>query len=169
MSVFYPNRLESRVTDIDPQQLAEQGIRGLLLDVDNTLTTHDNPHLSDAVREWLDQVAQAGLRAVIVSNNCEERARPFAAAIGLPFIAKAGKPKPSGFRRAAQLLQLSAEQCAVIGDQIFTDVLGARLSKMYCIQVLPIEPEQGQPFIAFKRKLEKPIVRRYQRKKEKSL
>ena len=166
MALFYPDRLVPRITDIDPDALVQAGVRGLLLDVDNTLTTHDNPALAPSVRAWLERTAALGIRAVIVSNNRTERARPFAEAIGLPFIAKARKPLRSGFRRAAALLGLQPEQCLVIGDQVFTDVLGARLSGIACIQVLPIEAEKGQHFIAFKRMLEKPIVQRFMRKQK---
>lgn len=166
MALFYPDRLVPRITDIDIDALVQAGVRGLLLDVDNTLTTHDNPDLSPAVREWLQKAAQAGISAVIVSNNRAARARPFAEAIGLPFVAKARKPLRSGFRRAAALLGLQPEQCLVIGDQVFTDILGARLSGIACIQVLPIEAEKGQRFIAFKRMLEKPIVKRFMRKQK---
>jgi HAD superfamily phosphatase (TIGR01668 family) len=166
MALFYPDRLVPRITDIDIDALVQAGVRGLLLDVDNTLTTHDNPDLSPAVREWLQKAEQAGISAVIVSNNRAARARPFAEAIGLPFVAKARKPLRSGFRRAAALLGLQPEQCLVIGDQVFTDVLGARWSGIACIQVLPIEAEKGQHFIAFKRMLEKPIVKRFMRKQK---
>lgn len=166
MSLFYPDKLVDRITDIDPSALVADGFRGLLLDVDNTLTTHDNPHLSDAVRDWLQRALAAGMQAVIVSNNREKRAKTFAEAIGLPFVAKARKPLRSGFCRAVRQMGLQREQCVVIGDQVFTDVLGANLSRLYCIQVLPIEPEKGQPFIAFKRRLEAPIVRRFQRKQK---
>ena len=166
MSIFYPNRLVPRVTDIDPRQLAESGVRGLLLDADNTLTTHNSQQLDPAVRTWLDEVAACGIRAVIISNNNFERTKPFAQLTGLPFVSKAHKPLPSGFRRARRALGLTRQQCAVIGDQVFTDVLGARLSRLYCIQVLPIQEEKGHPFLAFKRIFEKRILRRYRRRKE---
>ena len=71
-----------------------------------------------------------------------------------------------GDRRARRALGLTRQQCAVIGDQVFTDVLGARLSRLYCIQVLPIQEEKGHPFLAFKRIFEKKILRRYRRRKE---
>jgi HAD superfamily phosphatase (TIGR01668 family) len=95
---------------------------------------------------------------VIVSNNKPERVAPFANKIGLPFHALAHKPLPGGFWEAGAENRMAAEECVVIGDQIFTDILGANLAGMNCILLEPIQPETKQKFIVFKRKIERPML-----------
>lgn len=159
MAIFFPTLYRRRITDVTAEDLRQLGVTGLLLDVDNTLTTHDSPHLPPAVAGWLAQRQAEGLRPVVVSNNSPERVRPFAEKLGLPFQAQAAKPLPRGYRAAARLLELSPEQCVVIGDQIFTDILGANLAGMPSVLLEPIEPETQQKFIVFKRRLEKSLLR----------
>ncbi len=158
MPLFAATVYKRRLTDLTADELRRMGVRGLLLDVDNTLTPHDDPHVSDAVRCWLSDRIKEGFLLTVVSNNREERVAPFARMIGLPFTAHARKPLPSGFWRAASSLGLSRGQCLVIGDQIFTDIAGANLAGMRSVQLLPIVPEKKQRFIRFKRRLERPIL-----------
>ena len=139
MSLFYPTILRKRVTSITAEDLRALGVRGLLLDVDNTLTTHGSQALDPAVLAWLQAMEAAGFTPTVVSNALRKRVEPFAGKLGLRFIAFACKPLPIGFLRAAKRLGLPRGQCVVIGDQIFTDVLGARLAGIPCIQVLPIQ------------------------------
>ena len=159
MSLLYPTVYRRRVTDVRVEELQRLGVTGVLLDVDNTLTTHDAPEVSAEVGEWLCRMQEAGLRPVIVSNNKDERVRPFAERVGVPYVAKAGKPLGRGLRRAAVLLGLPRRQCAVIGDQIFTDILGANLAGMPSFLLEPIEPEVEQRFIVFKRRIERWLLR----------
>jgi len=159
MSLFYPTVYRRRITDITVEDLQRLGAVGLLLDVDNTLTTHDSPHLDEAVAVWLETVQRAGFRPVIVSNNKEIRVRPFAEGLGLPFVSKAGKPFGRGLRRAAAALDLPRKRCVVIGDQIFTDIMGANLTGMSSFLLEPIQPEVEQRFIVFKRRIERLLLR----------
>ena len=166
MSVFYPTALYERITDLTPELLREMGVRGLLLDVDNTLTRFHSTDVSDEVFAWLRRMADEGFSLAIVSNGKAHRIRDFAQKIGLPFTALACKPLPYGYLRAAQWLHLPKEQCLAIGDQVFTDVLGANLAGIRSVQVMPIELETDNAFFMFKRRLERGIVRRYRRKRE---
>lgn len=159
MALFFPTLYRRRITDVTAGDLQRLGVSGLLLDIDNTLTTHDNPDLAPEVLEWLRQRQAEGLQAVVVSNNKPERVAPFARRLGLPFQAKAAKPLPRGYRAAAALLELPPERCAVIGDQIFTDILGANLAGMPSVLLEPICPETEQRFIVFKRRLERRLLR----------
>ncbi|MBP3389259.1 MAG: YqeG family HAD IIIA-type phosphatase [Clostridia bacterium] len=165
MALFAPTVYKNRITDITAEELDAWGVRGLLLDVDNTLTAHDSQELSEAVRTWLSARRAEGRLLTVVSNNKAPRVAPFAARIGLPFTPSAAKPLPRGFWRAAKSLGLSKKECLVIGDQIFTDILGANLSGIRSVQLMPIEPERDQPFIQFKRRLERPLVAHYLRKR----
>ncbi len=168
MSLLYPTLYRRHITDVTIEDLHRLGVRGVLLDVDNTLTTHDDPNLTDNVREWLDNAQQEGLLLLIVSNNREERVAPFAEKIGLPYYSHARKPLPGGYRKAAELLGFSKKECVVIGDQIFTDILGANLSGIPSILLEPIQAEVEQKFIAFKRKVERLLLKnkRQRRRKE---
>ena len=164
MLFFHPHERHLRILNISPQKLTERGIRGIILDVDNTLTTHDNPTPLQGVIEWLAAARQCGLKLIILSNNSPERIRPFAELLGLDFEANGQKPLPTGYRRALARLGLSAKETVAIGDQIFTDVLGARLAGIYCIFVDPIEMESTR-FFRLKRWLERPILKGFDRRK----
>ena len=168
MSLFFPTIYRRRVTDVTVEDLRRLDVDCLLLDVDNTLTTHDAPDLTDEVKMWLAQMRAAGFALVIVSNNRAERVAPFAEKIGLPYYAHARKPLPFGFRAAAKLAGVHRKQCVVIGDQIFTDMLGANLAGIPSILLEPIQFETEQKFIVFKRKIEKPMLnsRRQRRRRE---
>ena len=158
MSLFFPTVYRRRITDVTVEDLHRLGVKALLLDVDNTLTTHDAPDLTNAVKAWLAQMGEVGFSLVIVSNNSAERVAPFAEKIGLPFYAHARKPLPFGFRAAAKQVGCHRKQCVVIGDQIFTDMLGANLAGIPSILLEPIRLETEQKFIVFKRKIEKPML-----------
>lgn len=159
--MFRPFLIKNAITDLDAQWLKEQGIAALLLDVDNTLTSHDSQEVSPAIIGWLSEMQKAGVKLTVVSNGKYERVKPFAEKLGLSFISLAAKPLPFGFFRAVKALGFSKKQCAVVGDQLFTDLLGGKLAGIRVILLHPIEPEIGKPFIQFKRRLEKPIVRRW--------
>ena len=168
MSLFYPTLYRRRITDVTAEDLRHLGVRGVLLDVDNTLTTHDAPDLTEEVKSWLSAMQVEGFSLVVVSNNQPERVTPFAKKIGLPFTAHARKPLPTGYRAAAKSLGFSVRECVAIGDQIFTDIMGANLSGMKSILLEPIQFEVEQKFIAFKRKIEAPMLnsRRQRARKE---
>lgn len=159
MPICKPDLIKRRITDITVDELTAMHIKAMLLDVDNTLTTHDSQVLTDAVRHWLDTMKEAGFALMIVSNAREERVKPFADNIGLPFEFRAKKPLGCGFSRAVKRLNLSKKDCMVIGDQLFTDLLGAKWSGIRVAQVMPIELEYGKPFMMFKRRLERVLMK----------
>lgn len=168
MALFYPTIYRRRIIDVTVEDLHRLGVRGILLDIDNTLTTHDNPVLDERVAAWIDTMRQAGFLLTVVSNNRDERVRPFAEAIGLACQARAAKPLPRGYRAAARTMGLPVRQCVVVGDQIFTDILGANLAGMKSVLLEPIEPEIEQKFIVFKRRIERVLLgtRRAKRRRE---
>ncbi len=146
-----------KASDITPQKLRELGIKGLILDLDNTLTTHDNPVPADGILEWLDCMKKNNIRLMIVSNNHPPRVKPFADMLGLDFVSEGRKPLTKGFREASQKMNLPKNQLAAVGDQIYTDVLGANLYGIKMLYVQPIEHEKTN-FFKFKRKMEKPFL-----------
>lgn len=151
-----------RVTDITPEFLLKNNIKGLLLDLDNTLTTHDNPVPGKGVEEWLKEMKDSGIKMIIVSNNRPSRVRPFADMLKLDFISEGKKPLSSGFNRAQLKLNIPFSQLAVVGDQIFTDILGANLRNVRGIFVYPIEHENTR-FFKLKRWAEKPFLPKLQK------
>lgn len=150
-----------KTVDISPRFLKKHGIKGLILDVDNTLTTHDNPVPAEGIREWLDDMRKNGIKLIIVSNNHPERVRPFADPLGLDYVSDSGKPLKRGYRAAMKKMGLTASETAAVGDQLFTDVWGANFSRIRMLYVEPIELEpKSKRFIRFKRVLEKPFLPR---------
>ena len=98
-----------RTVDISPAFLKKHGIKGLILDVDNTLTTHDNPVPAEGIREWLDSMRDEGIKLIIVSNNHPERVRPFADPLGLDFVSDSGKPLRKGYKAAMKKMGLKVQ------------------------------------------------------------
>jgi len=166
MNIFFPHQRFHSITDISPQSLIIRGFKGIILDVDNTLTTHDNPVPGEGVEKWLADARDTGLRMIILSNNTPERVTPFAEMLGLSFEANGKKPLWSGYIRAMKKLGTSKKETLAIGDQIFTDVLGARLAGIHCIFTDPIEPEHTN-FFKFKRWAERPILASFERRNKK--
>lgn len=161
MSLLRPDRYFNSVTDIRPEELHALGIRGLILDVDNTLTTHGNPEISPEIQAWLYRMKAQRFQLAVVSNNARSRVEPFGRRIGVAYFWRARKPFACGYKRAQKLFGLRPEQIAVVGDQVFTDIAGAKGCGMHAFIVRPLEPESG-PFFRFKRRLERPILREFQ-------
>ncbi len=160
MAIFKPDYIFEKTTKITPQFLAEKGIKNLLLDVDNTLTTHDNPEPSPGIEEWLDTMRENGINMMIISNNNKARVAPFAARLGLQFSSMSCKPLPIGYARGLKLLGGNRKNTAIVGDQIFTDVMGGNIMGMPALMVLPIQAEESAGF-KLKRKIEKGFVEKY--------
>lgn len=163
MGLFCPTVSVQRVTDITPQLLHAMGADTLLLDVDNTLAAHESQEPFPGSIAWTHTMRSAGVNIIIVSNNYAHRVAPFAEKYGLPFLCRAFKPLPSAYHRAAALLHAKRRSTAVVGDQIFTDVLGANLSGMKSILLVPLTPEDSLSF-RVRRRLEVPIRRSICRK-----
>ena len=127
------------ITDIDPAALAGRGVRLLLADLDNTLVPYGVPEPDERVRAWTAALAEQGVTLFILSNNRHpDRPGRFSRALGVPFIGHAGKPKPPGFRRAMAQMDRTPGETAIVGDQIFTDILGGRNAGVFTLLVEPI-------------------------------
>lgn len=163
MPLFLPRRRFRRITDITADYLSENGIRALILDVDNTLSTHHSQTPLDGVDDWLRDMESRGIKLLILSNSKRERVEPFAKMLSLDFLPMGCKPLPFGLMKAKRRLGYKASETAMIGDQIFTDMIGANLCGMHTILLEPILLEDGRGF-KFKRRLEKPFIARYERK-----
>lgn len=164
-SLFRPTALQHRVTDLTPEYLRGMGVRALLLDVDNTIASYTSHQPIPGAVEWGRRMVEEGFRVLIVSNNFKKRVGPFAARFGLDFISFAMKPLPFGYLRARSRLGVKRRECAIIGDQIFTDVIGANLCGMRSVLLEPIEPEEGVTF-RVRRFFERGLRRKYREARE---
>ncbi len=149
-----------KITDISVDFLKKFKISALILDVDNTLSTHHGMKLCDGLEEWLGTMRKENIKLIILSNSKRKRVEPFAEKIGLPFISLGLKPLFTGYLRAIKRLGVKRKNCAIVGDQIFTDVLGGNFCGVKTILLTPIKPESSLRF-RFKRKLEKFIFKLY--------
>ena len=165
MALFRPTVLGERVTDLTAERLRGMGARALLLDVDNTIATYTGREPAPGALEWARAMTEAGFQVMIVSNNYKRRVSAFAARFGLGYVSFACKPFPFGYLRAKRRMGARAGECAVVGDQIFTDVVGANLCGMRSVLLTPLEEEAGWSF-RLRRRLERPLRRRYARRVE---
>ena len=150
----------NRVTDISAPILKKHGIKALILDVDNTLSTHHGEVLTDGLEDWLQKMKKNGVKLVILSNSKQTRVEPFANKINLPFISMGLKPLPFKFSSARKLLGTKRRETAIVGDQIFTDTLGGNLYGVTTILLDPIKLESSKSF-KFKRKIERAVYKIY--------
>jgi len=133
-----PNRFAPRLADVGLDDLAALGIRGLILDLDNTLIGFHETELGGEHVAWVERALARGFAIVMLSNNFSARVTGVAAQLGIACIPNALKPLPFSFLRAKRLLKLRRRQIAVVGDQLFTDVLGGTLCGYYTILTEPI-------------------------------
>jgi uncharacterized protein len=137
-----PSEYHKSIFEIDLERLKARGCRAIMLDLDNTMVKWNDPDPTPGLLSWLKKVQKKGFLACIVSNNSGPRVSEFAAKVGIPFISKAVKPRRKGFREAMDRLGVKPDETVVIGDQIFTDVLGGNRSGAYTILVVPIDPRE---------------------------
>lgn len=159
---FYPDLMAKRIQDIDLGLLLRNGIKGLVLDIDNTLVPYHAKEADENALAWIDRVKASGLKVCIVSNASRKRVIKFNEKLKLFAIHRASKPGSKAFRKAARLMDIKTEETAVIGDQIFTDIYGGNRADMFTVMVEPIYRNEP-PFVKLKRLLEKFILSRYRK------
>lgn len=153
------------IYDLSPAFLKERGISLLLMDLDNTLAPYSENRPSVALRNWLDALKRAGIEPFILSNNRGRRPENFAAALSLDYVGHAGKPSVKKLNAVLKKKGLSAKQAAIIGDQLYTDILCGNRAGVFAIAVRPIDMKN--PFRALRYALELPFRRAYGRKMRK--
>jgi len=158
-----PDLRVASVLDLTPERLAALGVDALLLDVDCTLKRYRSEDIGPDVRAWLEGLGKAGIGVCLVSNGRESRIGRLAEKLGLPFVAKACKPFPWGCKAAARKMGFDRRRTAMVGDQLFADVMAGRLAGMLSILVHPIHPEEEPWFTRLKRPLERFLLRRIER------
>lgn len=132
---FFPDIILPALTDLTPELLLARGVDFLMLDFDNTIVPYTTDVPTDAMRAWLAQMQQSQIRLCVVSNSKRERVKKFCKAYGLDCITHARKPFQRGIRECLKTYALSPDQAALVGDQIYTDVLGAKSGGLTAVLV----------------------------------
>ncbi len=163
LEVLKPDQHLNDIFELDAKYLQSLGIKGIISDMDNTIVPWNNRNLSPRLAEWFAMLKKMGFKLFIISNNSKDSGGQLAFELGIPAIFYAVKPRRKAFRKALEHMQLSSNEVAVIGDQIFTDVLGGNRLGLYTILVTPISEKE---FIWTKlmRLLEKKVLKRQMRK-----
>ena len=157
---FYADAYLNSILDVTPEFLKERNLKGLILDIDNTLIGHNVPMPDDKVLAHLRLLESEGIKLCVVSNNRYERVKNFSEKIGVKFfVHDALKPKARGYDLASKEMELDKKEIAAVGDQVFTDVWGARRAGCFAILTKPLHKGGEGFFIALKRLLEKPFLK----------
>lgn len=153
-----PDLLLNSVHELDTGMLSEKGITAIILDIDNTLVSWSTKVPDEKVNEFICRLAEDGFRICILSNNTRKRVEEFNRCLNIPAIHRAIKPSKHAFRRAMKLMGSNPSNTAVIGDQLFTDVLGGNRVGLYTVLVAPIS-EKEFVWTRLVRLLEKAVLR----------
>ncbi|HZD60335.1 MAG TPA: YqeG family HAD IIIA-type phosphatase [Anaerolineae bacterium] len=157
---FYPDCYVKSIYDIDLNDLKADGIKGLILDLDNTIIARNSSIAPAELRNWVKKLYKAGFKACIVSNNWKTRVSSIASQVELPLVARAAKPRTGAFKRAMYVLGTDRSETAVIGDQVFTDVFGGNLAGLYTVLVVPMSNHEAF-HTKILRRFEKRIMKRW--------
>jgi len=155
-----PNMQVRKITDITIEMLKENNIKGMILDVDNTLIDLDRVPL-EGIIEWIANMKNEGIKFCIASNSLKkDKIEKVAKMLDIPYVHFSAKPTKIGLKKAKQILGIeNSKNIAEVGDQLFTDVLGTNRMKMFSILTEPLCEEKVK-INNLKRKLEKRVLRR---------
>lgn len=164
MKNLYADAYMESILELDSDFLKSRSLYGLILDVDNTLVGHNEPIPDKEIKDKLRTLSESGIKLCVVSNNGYERVKSFCENIGVKyFVPNALKPRLFGYHMALKEMRLSAKNTAAIGDQVFTDVWGAKRAGCFSILTTPLHRGHEGFFIALKRLFEKPFRQKKQR------
>lgn len=164
LEVFYPDHEAGSAYVIEYEALRSRGVLGIIFDIDNTLVPHGAPADERAI-SLFKRLHGLGFQTMLLSNNKEPRVKPFCDAVGSDYIFKAGKPGRAGYEKAMALMGTKPETTVFVGDQLFTDVWGAKRTGIETWLVKPIHPKE-EIQIVLKRRLERIVLFFYHRAKK---
>ena len=148
---------------ITPEYLKEKGVEAVILDIDNTLVPYEIAEPTDEVRAWLTALNEAGIKTAFVSNNHAPRVELFNKTLGYPAFPDSGKPFKKACRAAMEAMGSKPENTAIIGDQVFTDVLAGRNAGLNCALLVKPIKDKTNLFFRTKRLMEVPILKKYKK------
>lgn len=166
LECFYPDEYLDSTYEIDFNEWYQKGYRGVLFDIDNTLVPHGAP-ADERARRFFRQLHSLGMQCCLISNNRLPRVKPFAEDVGAYYIENAHKPSVKSYEKAMEKMGTTRENTLFVGDQLFTDVYGAKRTGIRSILVKPIHPKE-EIQIVLKRYLEKIVLYFYKRRKRAS-
>lgn len=143
LSKFFPGAFIKSIYDINPASLKAAGIKGIILDLDNTIIARNASTVDKDLKHWVGRLKQEGIKACILSNNWKLRVSSIASQLNIPLVARAAKPYRGAFKRAMSVLGTSKGETVVVGDQIFTDILGGNLAGLKTILVVPMSNSEA--------------------------
>ena len=158
-----PDYMFRAFDEITPAFLASLGVKAILADIDNTLAPYEQPEPDERIKGWIASLAEAGIGIAFVSNNDWERVELFNRTLGVPAYAKSGKPFKKNLVKAMNDLGGTLETTVMLGDQLLTDALAGHNLGVKCLIVPPIRDKKNA-FFKFKRRLEKPVVKKFKRR-----
>ncbi|NLW56205.1 MAG: YqeG family HAD IIIA-type phosphatase [Firmicutes bacterium] len=150
-----PRYQVGKLVDLEPAFLLEQGFKGIMIDLDNTLVNWGEVEVTPETVNWVKQAKTAGLKLCIVSNALEYRVKTVGELLEIPWVSRATKPRKAAFKKALAILKTKPEETATVGDQIFTDVWGGNRMALFTIWTPPLSTRE----FFFTR-----IVRRFERR-----
>lgn len=163
LKTFYPDAYVSSTYVINFEKLYEQGFRGIVFDIDNTLVPHGAP-ADERALALFERLKNIGFKTCLISNNKEPRVKPFADAVDSPYVYDAHKPSRKNYIKAMEIMGTDLKHTFFVGDQLFTDVWGAKRTGMKSILAAPMNPKE-EIQIVLKRYLEKIVLYFYRKSK----
>lgn len=163
LRLLSPDVYLKSIYELDIARLRRKGIKGIITDLDNTLVAWDDDTIYPALEEWFARLREEGFQVCILSNSFNERVRKFSEKFAIPAIPRAAKPRRKAYRRALEKLRLDYREVAVLGDQVFTDVLGGNRMGLFTILVIPVSKQE---FVGTKvvRKAERVVLKTLHRR-----
>ena len=155
----------NKFNDLTLNFFISNGFKGIVLDIDNTLEPYEHDKPGQHVIEWLKMLSDNGIKAAFVSNNNKKRLDLFNSELNLPAFYYSKKPFKKNILRAMKMIGTDVSNTVLMGDQVFTDVWGAHNAGIKAVLVPPIN-DKRDAFTRFKRWLEKPILRKYDKKRK---
>jgi len=137
-AMLRPDGFAERLCRVSLTDLAARGFTAIIVDLDNTLVAYGGTELTEEDAAWIAAAREAGFAVCLVSNNFNDRVLRIGNALGVPAVPNALKPLPRGFEAALRLLGTPRKRTVVVGDQLFTDMLGAKLLGLHCILTEPL-------------------------------
>ena len=158
-----PRYQANSILDINLETLSQSGIKGIIFDLDNTLVEWKKDTLTPEVVDLVNRLKDKGFKLCILSNALEHRVEVVAQTLNIPYVSRAVKPRKSPFRKALEILGTQPGETAIVGDQLFTDILGGNRMKLYTIWTPPLSTTEFLSTRAV-RQIERLVIRRFQKK-----
>ena len=151
-----PKLMTEKLTDLTPEMIRSRNIRLLMLDFDNTIVPYTTNEPAEEMESWLKMMLASDIQICVVSNSKRDRVRIFCEKYGIPCITHAKKPFSKGINECLARYDIPREQAALVGDQIFTDTLGANSAGIQAILVKAIDNHNF--WLKARHVLEKPFI-----------